>query len=114
MTVYRRAWTMQVHKGAEAAYDAAHTAVWPELKQQMLASGVRTFFLFRSGQTVFAIQERTRPFPPAAEPPSEVTARWWQEMAPMMLTDENGQPVRTELAEVFCLTALSSDTGAKP
>jgi len=104
MTVYRRAWTMQLNEGSEAAYDAAHADVWPELRQQMLAGGLRTFFLFRSERTVFAVQERTGPFPSAGAPPSEVTARWWREMARLMVTDATGQPVRTELTEVFSLT----------
>ncbi len=104
MTVHRRAWTMQLNEGAEAAYDAAHAAVWPELKAQMQASGIRTFLLFRSGATVFAVQERTGPFPSAGTPPSEVTTRWWREMARLMVTDAAGQPVRTELTEVFSLT----------
>lgn len=108
MTVYRRAWTMQLREGAEDAYDAAHAAIWPELAEQMIVDGICRFHLFRSGLTVFALQERSQPFPDADAQPSAVTAKWWQSMAPLMLTDATGRPCRTELKEVF---DLGSETG---
>jgi L-rhamnose mutarotase len=103
MTVYRRAWTMQLRDGAEAEYDSAHSAVWQELTEQMQAEGICRFQLFRAGLTVFAVQERLRPFPEADAPPSEVTRKWWQTMARLMVTDHAGRPVRTDLKEVFDL-----------
>ena len=111
MTLYRRAWTMQLREGAEAAYDAAHAAVWPELRAQMAESGIVRFFLYRSGRTVFAFQERTRPFGQTAAPPSEVTARWWREMAPLMETEgPDLQPGHTDLREVFALDTIKEAT----
>ena len=109
MTVFRRAWTMQLREGAEDAYDAAHAAIWPELAEQMVADGIRRFHLFRSGLTVFAVQERLRPFPDADARPSEVTAKWWQIMAPLMVTDAVGRPSRTELKEVFAFEAETAE-----
>ena len=112
MTVYRRAWTMRLSEGAEEAYDAAHAAIWPELAEQMVADGICRFHLFRSGLMVFAVQERSRPFPGAEAQPSEVTAKWWHRMAPLMETDPTGRPVRTELKEVFALEANSGQKEA--
>ncbi len=106
MTLYRRAWTMQLRAGAEDAYDAAHAAVWPELTRQMVADGIHRFHLFRSGLTIFAVQERLHPFPPETAEPSEVSRRWWQAMARLMVTDDRGRPDKTVLKEVFTL-----DTG---
>lgn len=104
MTLYRRAWTMQLREGAEAAYDAAHAAIWPEIRDQMRTSGIVRFFLYRSGRTVFAFQERDRPFASTKAPASETTARWWREMAPLMETEgADHQPVHRELREVFAL-----------
>ena len=94
---------MQLRDGAEAEYDAAHAAVWPELAEQMLADGICRFHLFRSGPTVFAVQERRDPFPEAGALPSELTVKWWQAMARLMITDPSGRPVRTDLKEVFNL-----------
>ena len=101
--IHRRAWTMRLHTGAEADYDKAHAEIWPDLLRQMKADGVLSFLLFRSGLTVFAVQERALPFPSPLDPPSEITARWWREMARLMVTDDAGRPVRTELREVFSL-----------
>ncbi|ERP96383.1 hypothetical protein Q669_28855 [Labrenzia sp. C1B10] len=106
MTLYRRAWTMQLRDGAEAAYDDAHATIWPEMRTQMLNSGIVRFFLYRSGRTVFAFQERDRPFQFTTAPPSEITVRWWRAMAPLMITEgADFRPVHTELREVFVLDA---------
>jgi len=102
MTVYRRAWTMQLKQGSEQKYDEAHAAVWPELTDQMIEDGICRFHLFRSGLTVFAVQERARPFSQDTKT-SEVTRKWWRSMEPLMVTDATGQPHRTELKEVFAL-----------
>lgn len=104
MSVHRRAWSMRLQEGAEAAYDKAHAEIWPELLVQMTQDGVLNFLLFRSCRTVFAVQERSTPFPSPNEPPTEITARWWREMARLMVTDESGRPLRTEYSEVFSLT----------
>ena len=112
MTLYRRAWTMRLHEGAEAAYDAAHADIWPEMRNQMRASGIVRFFLFRSEQTVFAFQERDRPFTGTTAPPSALTARWWRKMAPLMETEgADHHPVHHDLREVFALdTTMETQT----
>ena len=74
------------------------------LVEQMRTSGIVRFFLYRSGRTVFAFQERDRPFASTKAPASETTARWWREMAPLMETEgADHQPVHRELREVFAL-----------
>ncbi|WP_193143311.1 MULTISPECIES: L-rhamnose mutarotase [unclassified Meridianimarinicoccus] len=108
MTLHRRAWTMRLKDGAEAAYDKAHAAVWPELLDQMTASGIRQFHLFRTGTTIFAFQERDRPFPAPGAPASETTTRWWNEMAQLMVTDADGRPEHYPLKPVFSLTLTES------
>ena len=104
MTLYRRAWTMQLREGAEEAYDAAHAEIWPEMRAQMRESGIRRFFLYRAGRTVFAFQERDRPFSHTTAAPGGTTLRWWREMAPLMETEgTDHRPVHHELREVFAL-----------
>lgn len=104
MSLYRRAWTMQLKPQAEAEYDAAHAAIWPELIQQMRDDGVSRFHLFRRDLTVFAVQERLHPFPDRTNTASAITRRWWNDMARLMVTDEANRPLQTELQEVFSLT----------
>ena len=103
MTVYRRAWTMELLPGAEDRYDKAHAAIWPELAQQMRDDGISCFHLFRDGQTVFAYQERAKPFPAAPSDVSELTEKWWNEMSTLMVTDPDGRPRHQVLSEVFSL-----------
>lgn len=113
MTGEIRAWTMQLRDGAEAAYDAAHADIWPELVEQMRRDGICRFHLFRSGLTVFAVQERKGAFPRGDTVPSVVTEKWWQAMASLMVTDQKGQPVRTFLDEVFNLDRAAPGTENK-
>ncbi len=109
MTTQLRAWTMRLRDGAEAAYDAAHANIWPEMVEQMRLDGICRFHLFRAGQTVFAVQERVGSLPRDGAAPSEVTKKWWRAMEPLMVTDANGQPVRNFLEEVFNLENLISE-----
>ncbi len=101
MTPYRRAWTMRLKDGAEAAYDTAHASVWPELLAHMQKIGVQQFFLFRSETTVYAFQVRDTPFPNDTHTPNDVTRKWWEKMSPLMETDSDGRPVHYPLTEVF-------------
>lgn len=102
MKIYRRAWIMHLKEGSETAYDDAHAAVWPELTTRMIQDGICRFHLFRDGLTVFAVQERSCPFPTRDKKPDDVTRKWWQSMQPLMVTDETGRPRHTDLKEVFC------------
>jgi L-rhamnose mutarotase len=98
----RRAWIMTLKPGCEAEYERRHEAIWPELAQAILARGVTSFSIFRSGLTLFAYQELDASMtPPAA--PAPVMARWWREMAELMETEPDLQPTRLPLREVFHL-----------
>jgi L-rhamnose mutarotase len=105
---------MQLHQGSESEYDKAHAAIWPELVDQMVADGILSFNLFRSGVTIFAIQERKTPFPDANTPPTALSKRWWSLMAKLMIIDAQGRPIRTELQEIFSLESTLKSRGAPP
>ncbi|MCR8724669.1 L-rhamnose mutarotase [Frigidibacter sp. ROC022] len=95
----RRAFVMKLRPGCEAEYAAKHDAIWPELVEQMRARGTRNYSIYRYGLLLFAYQENDGP----AGEPTDLTRRWWQEMAPLMETDANGAPWRETLSEVFHL-----------
>lgn len=40
-----------------AAYDAHHAAVWPEVKQSIIDSGIRNMEIYRTGNRLFMIME---------------------------------------------------------
>jgi L-rhamnose mutarotase len=100
----RRAWIMTLKPGAEAEYQRRHDAIWPELRDAILASGITSFSIYRHGLTLFAYQERD-PSVTAPNEPAPVMWRWWREMAPLMETQPDGRPVQTPLKEVFSLAA---------
>ena len=100
----RRAWIMTLKPGAEAEYKRRHEAIWPELRDAILASGVTSFNIYRHGLMLFAYQERDPAAPQPGEPPP-VFWRWWREMAPLMETIPDGRPAQTPMEEVFNLTA---------
>ncbi len=103
----RRAWIMMLKPGAEAEYRRRHEAVWPELRDAILASGVISFSIYRHGLMLFAYQECG---PAIAQPrePAPVFWRWWREMAPLMETHPDARPVHTPMEEVFNLSAAGA------
>ncbi len=107
----RFAWIMTLKPGAEAEYKRRHDAIWPELREAILASGVTSFSIYRHGLMLFAYQERD----PAVTLPGEpapVFWRWWREMAPLMETHPDGRPVQTPVEEVFNLTVGQSGSAS--
>jgi L-rhamnose mutarotase len=100
----RRAWIMMLKPGAEDEYKRRHDAIWPELRDAILASGVTSFSIYRHGLTLFAYQERDAAAP-QPDAPAPVFWRWWREMAPLMETDADARPVQTPMQEVFNLAA---------
>ena len=99
MTV-RRAWTMRLKPGAAAQYQAAHDALWPEMRALMARNGVRSFSIYRHDLTLFAYQERDAAAPTDAEP-DPIIRRWWTALAPLIDCHPDHSPVREALDEVF-------------
>ena len=46
----RYAFVLRLRRGAEAAYDAAHRAVWPEMLALLKDAGISEYSIFRRGQ----------------------------------------------------------------
>jgi L-rhamnose mutarotase len=96
----------RLRPGAEAAYDAAHEAVWPELLEAIRAAGVREWLIFRDGLDLFhAIdcEDYDRAIATLAANP--VNARWQAEMAPFFEALDGQRPDEglLQLEEVFHL-----------
>ena len=96
----RLAWTMRLKPGGAEQYQAAHDALWPEMRALMARSGVQSFSIYRQGLTLFAYQERDAAAPRSAEP-DPVIKRWWAALEPLMECHPDHSPVREELEEVF-------------
>ena len=71
--------------GAEARYDTAHAAVWPEILAAMRRVGITRWQIFRDGLDLFHVidcEDYDRAIAELARDP--VNQRWQAEMAPMM------------------------------
>jgi L-rhamnose mutarotase len=71
--------------GAEAEYDAAHAAVWPEVLEAIRGVDIRTWLIFRDGLDLFHYVECDDYDAAIAELADDpVNIRWQAAMAPMM------------------------------
>ncbi|MDA8349222.1 MAG: L-rhamnose mutarotase [Pseudomonadota bacterium] len=102
----RKAFVMSINPGAEAEYVRRHSAIWPELKRVFRAHGVTDYSIFLlPGHTrlfALAVVESAAQWAAIAETPECI--RWWQYMADLMPHKNSGEPIVTELKEVFLLT----------
>jgi L-rhamnose mutarotase len=93
---------MELQPGAEAVYKEKHDHIWPEMAQRLRDAGVRNYSIFRRGLALFAYLECDDPalMPGGTDP---VVRRWWDMMAPYMVTTEDRSPRTEPLEEVFHL-----------
>jgi L-rhamnose mutarotase len=80
--------------GAEARYEKAHEAVWPDILAAIRAVGITKWLIFRDGLDLFHFiecEDYERAIAELARNP--INQRWQAEMAPMMAVahDYSGQ-----------------------
>ena len=71
--------------GAEARYEEAHRAVWPEILAAIRVAGITKWLIFRDGLDLFhyiECEDYERAIAELARNP--INERWQAEMAPMM------------------------------
>jgi L-rhamnose mutarotase len=74
----------RLRPGAEARYDAAHAAVWPDVLAAIRRVGVTSWLIFRDGLDLFhyiECEDYERAIAELSDDP--VNVRWQAEMAPM-------------------------------
>jgi L-rhamnose mutarotase len=79
----RCAFRLSVRPECLAAYDKAHTRVWPELLEVIRAAGISNYSIFRRGIDLFfymEVDDFERAWSEIEK--SDVNARWQKEMAP--------------------------------
>jgi L-rhamnose mutarotase len=91
--------------GVEAAYDAAHAAVWPELLQAIRDAGFTRWLIFRDGREVFhAIDCENYERGIAELAANPINQRWQLEMAQYMeVTHDYSGAASDRLTAVFDL-----------
>lgn len=102
----RFAFKMYLKPGCEAEYERRHSQLWPELKKRITESGVRNYSIFwdKDTNTLFGYQEvegdSNSQDVAAAD---EITLRWWNFMADIMIVNPGNSPVTDTMKEVFHL-----------
>ncbi len=91
--------------GSAARYDELHANVWPEVQEDLRASGYLRYDIYRWSDLVITVteQDRHRTPSPVSEQVQERVDRWGNLMAPLFIasTDRDGNLLRA--APVFSL-----------
>lgn len=94
---------MKLKPGFEEEYKRRHDAIWPELKQLLVDSGVSDYSIFLDRETniLFAVQkvEGDRGSQDLGKNP--IVKKWWAYMADIMDTNPDFSPVTVPLQLVF-------------
>jgi L-rhamnose mutarotase len=103
----RKAFRMSVEPGREAEYERRHDPIWEELRDVLLAHGVRVYSIFLDPETrdLFAYAEIESEERWRAIADAEVCRRWWRSMRELMPSNPDASPVARDLREVFHLEA---------
>ncbi len=103
----RVAFTMKLKRGFEEEYKRRHDEIWPELKDELLKSGIVDYsiFLDRETLTLFGVQKLKDDNTTELLPKKEIMRKWWDYMADIMETNPDNSPVVKNLEEVFHIEA---------
>ncbi len=101
----RVGFTMLLKAGNEAEYEKRHDEIWPELRRELAAAGVRDYTIFLDPETLvlFAFQRVTEPDTTAELPSKTIMKKWWDYMADLMEVNPDNSPVVRPLRELFHL-----------
>ncbi|MFW6288485.1 MAG: L-rhamnose mutarotase [Spirochaetota bacterium] len=101
----RVGFTMLLKAGNEAEYQKRHDEIWPELRRELAAAGVRDYTIFLDPETLvlFAFQRVAEPDATAELSRTEIMRKWWDYMADLMEVNPDNSPVVRPLREVFHL-----------
>ncbi len=96
---------MKLLPGTGEEYQKRHEAIWPELKQLLLDTGIIEYHIFldKETHTLFALQKVNGEQSSQELGKHPVVQKWWAYMADLMETHPDNAPVSQELKEVFRL-----------
>jgi L-rhamnose mutarotase len=97
------AFTMRLNPGMKAEYRKRHDEIWPELVALLREAGVSDYsiHLDETTNTLFGVLWRSDGHGMADLPKHPVMQRWWAEMADIMETKPDNEPVAVPLETVF-------------
>lgn len=97
------AFRMRLNPGMAAEYKRRHDAIWPELVALLKDAGVSDYsiHLDEEHNLLFGVLWRRDDHGMAELPNHAVMRRWWTEMADIMQTKPDNEPVAVPLQTMF-------------
>jgi L-rhamnose mutarotase len=94
---------MRLNPGMKAEYRKRHDAIWPELVTLLKEAGVSDYSIHLDEETnmLFGVLWRRDGHGMAELPKHPVMQRWWAEMADIMETRADNEPIAVPLETVF-------------
>jgi L-rhamnose mutarotase len=94
---------MYLKPGFEEEYEKRHSAIWPELKQLLLDTGVEDYSIFWDKETniLFAVQKNKGAQSSQEIGTNPIIQKWWDYMADIMEVNEDNSPISIPLVELF-------------
>ena len=94
---------MRLNPGMKAEYRKRHDAIWPELVTLLKEAGVSDYsiHLDEETNTLFGVLWRRDGHGMADLPKHPVMQRWWADMADIMETRADNEPIAVPLETVF-------------
>ena len=98
------AFCLRLRAGCEDEYRRRHDALWPEIRQGLLAAGVLHYEIFLEPDSLllFAFMVRSADHAMGQLRAQPVWQRWQEHMADI-LVQQDGLPLRMALQPMFCL-----------
>lgn len=108
------AFALRLVPGGEAEYLRRHDALWPDMREALLAAGILHYEIYLEPGTslLFGHIVRRRSHTMGAMPDLPVMARWRAHMSDLLVGDASG-PQRVELRRMFRLVAPQAAQGVK-
>lgn len=96
---------MKLRPGQTEEYRRRHDAIWPELSDLLLQTGIREYSIFLDERRLDLFAYLTIDDPAKLDelPAHPVMKRWWAYMQDIMDTNPDHSPVTNPLKEVFYL-----------
>ena len=96
---------MHLLPGFQYEYVARHNAIWPELKELLIETGVLEYYIYldEDSNDLYGIMKARDTNTLNDLPNHPVMKRWWKYMSDIMETNADYSPKQVPLKEVFCL-----------
>ncbi len=96
---------MKLKPGYEDEYKKRHDEIWPDLKSELIKSGILKYHIFLDEETgiLFAYQELVQDHTTDDLKNNTVVKKWWEYMKDIMETNPDNSPVVMPLKNVFDL-----------